>query len=71
LVPVISALGILPEAAYEPLRTDAIDWFRSFKAGDYVPFCGNLVVEKLQCQNGDYVRVLSNQVPGTALATQN
>jgi len=43
---------------------DGIDWSRGFKGADWVPFCGNLVVEKLQCEDAQYVRVVSNQIPG-------
>lgn len=49
--------------ASHPLETDAIKWNRAFRGGNYIPFCGNVVVEKLECDNRDYVRVLSNQIP--------
>lgn len=64
ILPVLSALGVFPKSAYDELGTDGINWWRGFKGGDWVPFCANLVVEKLQCENADYVRILSNQIPG-------
>lgn len=63
ILPVLTALGLFSESAFTPLRTDAVDWYRSFRGGNHVPFCANLVVEKLQCPEADYVRVLNNQVP--------
>lgn len=63
ILPVLTALGLLPESAFTPLRTDTMDWYRSFRGGNHVPFCANLVVEKLRCPEDDYVRVLNNQVP--------
>ena len=59
----LSALAVFPEEASDPLGTDAIKWNRAFRGGNYIPFCGNVVVEKLECDNGEYIRVLSNQVP--------
>jgi hypothetical protein len=61
------ALGLFPETAQKPLRTDAIKWSRTFRTGNHVPFCGNLIVEKLKCADAEYVRVLNNQVPGIIL----
>jgi len=61
---VLSALALFPSTAYNELGVDGIVWSRGFKGADWVPFCGNLVVEKLQCEDAEYVRVLSNQIPG-------
>ena len=70
ILPVLTALGLFPGSAFTPLGTDAIDWYRSFRGGSHVPFCANLVVEKLRCKEADYVRVLNNQVPGTAFQSR-
>jgi hypothetical protein len=64
ILPIMTALGLFPAAAYKPLGTDGIEWSRAFRGGNHVPFCANIVVEKLQCSDADYVRVLNNQVPG-------
>jgi hypothetical protein len=66
ILPVLTALAVFPPGAYDELGTDGIDWSRGFKGGNWVPFCGNVVVEKLECEEADYVRVLSNQMPGTS-----
>jgi acid phosphatase len=63
VLPVLSALGVFPAGAEEPLGTSAIEWSRPFKAGNHVPFCANVIIEKLECGGGEYVRVLNNQVP--------
>lgn len=63
ILPVLTALGLFPDRAYEPLGAKAIDWYRAFRGGNHIPFCGNVVVEKLQCAHADYVRILNNQVP--------
>jgi hypothetical protein len=65
IFPVLTALGVFPKEAYIPLGTKAIQWNRAFRSGNLVPFCGNVIVEKLRCADGDYVRVLNNQVPST------
>jgi hypothetical protein len=64
ILPVMTALGLFSAAAYKPLGTDGIGWSRAFRGGNHVPFCANIVVEKLQCSEAAYVRVLNNQVPG-------
>ena len=64
ILPIMTALGLFSAAAYKPLGTDGIEWSRAFRGGNHVPFCANIVVEKLQCSEADYVRVLNNQVPG-------
>jgi hypothetical protein len=66
ILPVMTAMGLFPASAHKPLGTDGIEWSRSFRGGNHIPFCGNLVLEKLQCADADYVRVLNNQVPGIA-----
>jgi len=68
LLPVLSALGVFPSSAYIPLGTNAIEWYRTFRGGNHVPFCGNIVVEKVHCPNGYYVRILNNQIPGSLFA---
>jgi hypothetical protein len=65
VLPVLTALGMFSKRAYRPLGANGIEWSRDFRAGNLVPFCGNVVVEKLRCSDGDYVRILNNQVPGT------
>jgi len=67
ILPVLTALGLFPDSTFTPFPTDGIDWYRSFRGGNLVPFCANLVVEKLRCTEFDYVRVLNNQVPGTTI----
>lgn len=67
ILPVLTALGLFPDRAYEPLGGNGIDWHRAFRTGNHVPFCGNLIVEKIRCHHADYVRVLNNQVPGIIL----
>ena len=67
LLPVLTALGMFPKRAYEPLGTDAIEWSRAFRTGNHVPFCGNVIVEKLRCEKADYIRVLNNQVPSISV----
>jgi hypothetical protein len=64
ILPILSALDVFPPGAYDDLGANGINWSREFKAGNWVPFCGNVVVEKLQCEDADYIRVLSNQMPG-------
>jgi len=68
---VLSALAVFPPTAYNELGVDGIDWSRGFTGANWVPFCGNLVVEKLGCEDADYVRVLSNQIPGLSLQMQH
>lgn len=61
----MTALGLFPERAFKSLGTKEIEWNRAFRGGNLVPFGGNLVIEKLNCSDGQaYVRVLNNQVPG-------
>jgi hypothetical protein len=61
----VTALGLFSKRAFEPLETKNIEWNREFRGGNIIPFCGNLVIEKLNCSDGqNYVRVLNNQVPG-------
>jgi acid phosphatase len=67
ILPILSALGLFPDRAYEPFGTDAIEWSRAFRGGNYVPFCANLIVEKLRCTDEEYVRVLNNQVPSISV----
>ena len=64
VLPVMTALGLFPDRAYKPLNAERIDWHRAFRCGNNVPFCGNIIVEKLHCHHADYVRILNNQVPG-------
>jgi hypothetical protein len=64
LLPVMTALGLFPERAFKPLGTKSIEWNREFRGGNIIPFCGNLVVEKIKCSDGRYVRILNNQIPG-------
>ena len=64
MLPVLTALGLFPKSAYNPLGTDAIEWSRTFRGGNLIPFCANIAVEKIRCTDADYVRILNNQVPG-------
>jgi hypothetical protein len=63
ILPVLTALGLFPNGAYKPLGAEAIEWNRAFRAGNHIPFCGNIIVEKLRCDHANYVRILNNQVP--------
>jgi len=68
----MTALGLFSKKAHEPLGTKAIEWNRGFRGGNIIPFCGNLVIEKLNCSDGqNYIRVLNNQVPGIPLQFPN
>jgi len=63
ILPVLTALGVFPPDSDVPLGTKAIEFSRPFHGGNHVPFCGNVIVEKLACEKADYVRVSNNQVP--------
>lgn len=67
---VATALGIFNSSslAVEEFPTDHINWVRSWKMSDLIPFLGHVGMEKMTCdgrpgREGQYIRVLANTAP--------
>lgn len=67
---VATALGIFNSSslAVEEFPTDHINWARSWKMSDLIPFLGHVGMEKMTCSirpgvEEDFVRVISNTAP--------
>jgi hypothetical protein len=67
---VATALGIFNSSspATEEFPTDRINWARSWRMSDLIPFLGHVGMEKLTCdgrpgRKGEYIRVIANTAP--------
>jgi hypothetical protein len=67
---IATALGIFnsSSSAVEQFPTDRINWVRSWKMSDLIPFLGHVGMEKINCgkdsgMEGDFVRVVANTAP--------
>jgi hypothetical protein len=58
LIAIYSALGLFKPA--EPLSTTNVDADRTWVASKLVPFSGRMVVERVECQSRQYVRIFVN-----------
>lgn len=68
--PVIAtALGLFNSSnAYaEEFPTDRVNWSRSWKMAELIPFLGHVGIEKLTCDrgtgDGEFVRIIANSAP--------
>jgi hypothetical protein len=67
---VATALGIFnsSSSAVEEFPTDYINWARSWKMSDLIPFLGHVGMEKMTCDDrpgreGEYIRFIANTAP--------
>ncbi|EXJ57900.1 hypothetical protein A1O7_05323 [Cladophialophora yegresii CBS 114405] len=67
---VATALGIFnsSSSAVEEFPTDHINWARSWRMSDLIPFLGHVGMEKMTCdgrpgREGEYIRVIANTAP--------
>ncbi|OCT50847.1 histidine acid phosphatase [Cladophialophora carrionii] len=67
---VATALGIFnsSSSAMEEFPTDHINWARSWRMSDLIPFLGHVGMEKMTCdgrpgREGEYIRVIANTAP--------
>lgn len=67
---IATALGIFnsSSSAVEEFPTDHINWARSWRMSDLIPFLGHVGMEKMTCdgapgRKGEYIRVISNTAP--------
>ena len=67
---VATALGIFnsSSSAVEEFPTDHINWARSWRMSDLIPFLGHVGMEKMTCngrsgRKGEYIRVIANTAP--------
>ncbi|KAJ7681800.1 histidine phosphatase superfamily [Mycena rosella] len=58
MVAIFGALGLFRQP--RPLSTAGPDARRTWRTHEMVPFSGRMVVEKLACDGGEYVRILVN-----------
>lgn len=75
---VATALGIFnsSSAAVEQFPTDRVNWVRSWKMSDLIPFLGHVGMEKINCgkdsgSEGDFIRVVANTAPRPIPSCQN
>jgi hypothetical protein len=59
-VPVIPALGIFPAPNSDPLPWDKYDDKRAFWTTSIVPMGGHVVIERVECDDKTYARILVN-----------
>lgn len=66
---VITALGLYNNSMSNIFPLDKINYQRAWKSSQFVPFLGQIVLERLQCASvthtGKFVRVLINTAPQT------
>ena len=67
---VATALGIFDSSSSvtEQFPTDHVNWMRSWKMSDLIPFLGHVGLEKMTCDDrpgreGEYIRVIANTAP--------
>jgi hypothetical protein len=58
MIAIFSALGLFRQR--RPLSTAGPDARRTWRTHQMVPFSGRMVVEKMACDGGEYVRILVN-----------
>ncbi|KAF7363816.1 Acid phosphatase [Mycena sanguinolenta] len=58
MIAIFAALGLFRQA--QPLSTTGPDPSRTWRTHELVPFSGRMVVEKLECGDEEYVRILVN-----------
>ena len=56
----VPALGIFPEPNKNPLPWDSYDADRAFWTTSIVPMAGHIVIERLECDEETYVRIVVN-----------
>lgn len=70
---IVTALGLFnsSNAAAEEFPTDRINWSRSWRMAELIPFLGHVGIEKLTCngrdgsesQQEEYIRIIANTAP--------
>lgn len=66
---IATALGLFnsSSALHEEFPTDRINWSRSWKMSELIPFLGHIGIEKLTCKDPEadheYIRIIANSAP--------
>jgi hypothetical protein len=66
---IVTALGLFnsSNAHAEEFPTDRINWSRSWRMAELIPFLGHIGIEKLTCErgsgDGEFIRVIANSAP--------
>lgn len=74
---IVTALGLFnsSNAFAEEFPTDRVNWARSWKMAELIPFLGHVGIEKLTCDrgggDGDFVRIIANSAPRPIPACQD